>query len=364
MKARLFAGTQRNKPMTHQYSPQQPAQTGNIPGETREVASHVWRITLPIPFPLKTVNVYALIGERGWTLVDAGIGMPDTRATFKAGLELAGLHIERLESIILTHRHPDHIGLSGELQEQSGARVYMHTLDKAAIHVMWTGNMPKRFGNVSHFLIQHGLLPTQLWMANVEPEVAQQLIRIPPPDVIQTVEDGEEIELAGETYRVYWTPGHADGQICLYQERNKLFLAADHVLPRITPNIGLYTEKDRPNPLDDYLKSLDKVANLPADLVLPGHGEPFADLAGRIHEIKAHHVEREGQILQLLTREPQHATQIADQLFKGRLKGDEARRMGVAEMVAHLEHMRYNQVITCKANSDGLLLYSPLDSAL
>ncbi len=340
--------------------PHQPAQAANTLSEPREVTPNVWKITLPIPFPLKTVNVYALLGKQGWTLIDTGMGTPEARAAFKIGLAQAGLSPERLQSIVLTHHHPDHVGLSGELQEQTGVPVYMHALDKAAVNVLGTGSMPERFGNVSHFLVQHGLPPTQLWMARVEPETMKQIIRVPPQDAIVTVADGEELELAGEIYRVIWTPGHSDGQICLYHQRDQLFLSADHVLPRITPNIGLYTENDRPNPLDDYLTSLDKVADIPAALVLPGHGEPFSDLAGRAYEIKKHHTEREQQLLDLLKSKPQHATQLTEQLFGSRLKSDEAKRMGVAEIVAHLEHMRSQQRVTRQVNNDGLLLYKPL----
>jgi glyoxylase-like metal-dependent hydrolase (beta-lactamase superfamily II) len=327
-----------------------------------DITQNIVRICLPIPFPLKTVNVYALIGPNGWTLVDTAIGAPDTRTAFFSGLEQAGLQIKDLQAIVLTHHHPDHIGLSGELQEQSGAPVYMHALDKAAINVHDTASMPHRFGRVSQFLSQHGLPATELWFARVNPKEMHQLIRVPPQEVIHTVEDGEELELSGEIYTVLWTPGHADGQICLYRKRDQLFLSADHVLPRITPNIGLYSEKDRQNPLDDYLTSLTRVAQFPASLVLPGHGDPLTDLAGRVHEIQAHHEEREQQILALLAQEPQHATQLASQLFGGRLKSDEAWRMGVAEVVAHLEYMRLKQLLTRQANAEGVLIYTPLDS--
>src|SRR5437660_12860612 len=108
----------------------------------------------------------------------------------------------------------------------------------------------------------------------------RNLIHVPPQQAITHVEDGEIITLAGERYRVIWTPGHSDGHICLFRERDGVFIAADHVLPRITPNVGLYSEYDRANPLGDYLTSLRKVADLPATSVLPGHGAPFEDLQG------------------------------------------------------------------------------------
>jgi glyoxylase-like metal-dependent hydrolase (beta-lactamase superfamily II) len=324
----------------------------------REVVSHIWKITQPIPFPLRTVNMYALVGEEGWALVDAGMGMPDSRAALTAGLQRAGLSIRKLQAIVLTHHHPDHVGLSGELQEQSGAKVYMHSIDEAAIQVIWSGTMPERFGRVSHFFIRHGLPHTELWFSKVDPKAMRDIIRVPPSDVITPVEDGEYLDLLGERYRVIWTPGHSDGHICLLGERDGVFLAGDHVLPRITPNIGLYSEKDRENPLGDYLASLAKVAQLPARVVLPGHGEPFNDLAGRTVEIARHHDEREMQLLALLEDRPQHACELAEQLFENRLKHDEARRMGVAEVIAHLEHMRFAGRVKQHLTKEGVILYA------
>ena len=155
-----------------------------------------------------------------------------------------------------------------------------------------------------------------------------------------------------------WTPGHSDGHICLFRERDGVFLAADHVLPRITPNVGLYSEYDRSNPLGDYLNSLLKVANLPARIVLPGHGDPFPNLAGRVQEIIDHHAEREMQILALLGDRPQDAYQLAKQLFGQRLKTNEALRMGVAETLSHLEHLRLGGHVAQYRTTEGLVLYA------
>ena len=326
--------------------------------EAREVVAGIWKFTLPIPFPLRTVNMYALTGKDGWTLVDAGMGTPDARTALTAALQRAELSIENLRTIVLTHHHPDHVGLSGELQEQSGARVYMHPIDEASVQIIWSGTMPDRFGRVSHFLTQHGLPPTELWFSQVEPKVMHNIIRVPPHEAFTLVEDGKYIELAGERYRVIWTPGHSDGHICLFRERDGAFLAADHVLPRITPNVGLYSPYDRQDPLGDYLDSLKKVSTLPASIVLPGHGEPFIGLATRVREIIEHHGQREMQILTLLEGQPQHAYQVAQRLFGSRLKSNEARRMGVAETLSHLEYMRLEGKVEQHHTTDGLILYT------
>src|SRR5574340_1197104 len=135
--------------------------------EAREVVPGIWKISVPIPFPLRTVNVYALVGDDGWAIVDTSMGTPDTRAALWKGLERAGLRIENLRTIILSHHHPDHVGLSGELQEQSGASVYMHSIDATALRVLWSGTMSERLGRVSQFFGQHGMPPTEFWFTQV-----------------------------------------------------------------------------------------------------------------------------------------------------------------------------------------------------
>jgi len=323
-----------------------------------QVARNIFKITVPIPFPLRTVNVYALVGDNGWAMIDTSMGTPDTREALWEGLEQAGLRLEELRTIVLSHHHPDHVGLSGELYERSDATIFMHPIDANAIAVLWSGTMRERFGRVSGFFQQHGMPATEFWFTQVEPDVMRNLIRVPPQETITHVEDGETITLAGEQYRVIWTPGHSDGHICLFRERDGVFIAADHVLPRITPNIGLYSEKDRVNPLGDYLNSLEKVEHLPASIVLPGHGEPFDNLAGRVREIIKHHEEREAQILTMLNPHPQHAYGIAEQLFGHRWDNSEARRMAVAETLSHLEYLRYIGQVEQKRTGEGLILYA------
>lgn len=326
--------------------------------ETREVTAGLWKITLPIPFPLKTVNIYAIKGKDGWALIDAGIGTPEARQAFTAGLDQAGLNIKDLRVIILSHNHPDHIGLSGELQEESGARVYTHTITKKGLQAMWDEQRLEFFTRATHFLVQNGMPEQKPWASSGNVSQWRKALRVPQDTYIIPVEDGELLDILGEQYQIIWTPGHADGHICLFRPIDGLFIAADHVLPRITPNIGIFSNDERSNPLGDYLHSLKKVSTLPATLVLPGHGEPFTDLAARTREITEHHRERENQIKHLIEQHPQHAYQIATQVFGPRLKGSDATRLGVAEILSHLEHLRIAGKIAKAQNQDGQIFYA------
>jgi glyoxylase-like metal-dependent hydrolase (beta-lactamase superfamily II) len=321
------------------------------------VADNIFRLNIPIPFPLRTVNIYALVGKDGWALFDTAIGTEEARATVLHGLASAGLAIDQLQAIVLSHAHPDHVGLSGELQEQSGAAVYMHPIDETILQLFWNGKRVRTFEQANQFFKPHGMPAEPKHPAQVPPEIMQKAIRVPSHEAFTLIEDQQEIELVGERYRVFWVPGHSDGQIMLFRERDGVLLAADHILPRITPNVGLYSAQGRLNPLGDYLDSLRKVEHLPASIVLPGHGDPFPGLATRVQELIEHHAEREQQIQRLLAGQPQHAYYLTRHLFGERLKSQDSWRMAMAETLAHLEHLRINGQIT-QQHSDGVIFYA------
>ena len=307
----------------------------------------------PSRFP--SVNMYALLAEDGWSLIDAGMNTPQAQAAFYAGLHKAGLHIEQLRAIVLSHYHPDHIGLAAELQQQSGAQVYMRRQECTGLQAMLDHPAEQRAARreMSTFFLQHGVPPRERRPSGEKAENstdAQQVplrqrtpftLSLPPRETIQFVEDGEEIELSHERYQVFWVPGHSDGLISLLRERDGLFLSTDHVLPRITPNIGIFAPRGRrPNPLQDYLASLRKVKDLPATLILPGHRHPFENLAQRVAEIEAHHAHRLQLIIDVLKDHPQHAYNVTQHLFAQRLTSEDALRMATAETLAHLEYLR------------------------
>ena len=322
------------------------------------VHENIIQLRVPIPFPLRDVNMYALVGRDGWTLIDTAIGTPDTRAAFEAARQEAGLDLGSLQSIVLTHNHPDHVGLSGELHERSGAQVFMHPLDEAQLQRTWSQDPSHFFERSQRFFQQHGFTRPPSWLAQVQPDALRSIIRVPPHDAFTFIEDGQSIDLQGERYSVIWTPGHADGQICLFRARDGVFFSADHVLPRITPNIGLYSHQARENPLGDYLSALAKVSSLPARVVLPGHGDAFAHLSERITEIVAHHEQRLQHLLTLLVDGPQHAFQLTQRLFGARLHNDDARQMALAEVLAHLDYLRYKGIVTLQQDETDIILYT------
>jgi glyoxylase-like metal-dependent hydrolase (beta-lactamase superfamily II) len=160
------------------------------------------------------------------------------------------------------------------------------------------------------------------------------------PDVL--IEDGDKPEVPGWELTAIWTPGHSPGHLCFYESGNHLMLSGDHVLPRITPNISFHPQAG-PDPLGDYLRSLDKVGAYQADEVLPAHEHRFPDLQKRVGELKGHHHDRFEEVLSAISRGYTTAWQIASQMTWSRpweeYRGWE-RRAAAGETKAHLNYLQ------------------------
>lgn len=346
------------------HTPQTSTQSSSEPEQiAREIVPGIWQLTVAIPFPLKTVNMYALVGQRGWVLIDTAIGTPAVHEALRQGLAQAGLELAKLQAIVLTHNHPDHIGLSGTLHALNSVPIYMHPIDAEQMYTIWGEERIQQAELATNFFASHGLPPAEPWYLRLTPSMLHTVLALPPQSALVPLADGQMLELADEQYQIIWTPGHSDGQICLFRTRDGLLISADHVLPRITPNIGLYSFARQTDPLGDYLASLHKIATVPAQLILPGHGQPFTTLRARIAEIIEHHEHRLQQILVLLASQPQQANQLMEQLFNTRLRNDESRRLALAEVLAHLEYLRTKDEVK-RTETEAGILYSVVSGTM
>lgn len=162
------------------------------------------------------------------------------------------------------------------------------------------------------------------------------------PDIV--LEGGETLDWSPLRFEVIWTPGHAPGLLCLYEAEQQILLSSDHILERISPNIGLYDQQGG-DPLGDYLSSLQRVRDLPVKLVVPGHGAPFSDLAGRVDALLAHHEQRLQSMLDVLSEGEQTSYQIASRLsWRGSQEGWQKlqafdRLAALSETLSHLNYL-------------------------
>ena len=324
-----------------------------------EIEDGLWRIPLPLPFALRSVNVYlAADGAGGWTLFDAGLGLPADEAALRAGLAAAGASLEDITTLVLTHAHPDHIGLAGMVVAASGCPVYMFPREAERMYRVWGRYDEETVDQVIPALQAmyraHGLPEAAL--ATVAPSTLKmrQILRLPPAPSIVAVADGETLTLGGRRHTAIWTPGHSDYHLCLLRD-DEVFFVGDHILPAITPNIGVYPDA-RPDPLRDYFESLARVRTARARLVLPGHGHPFTDVMARVDELRAHHEERSAALMEKLAAYSAgaQAWELASALFAGRLHTSDDQRFALVETVAHLEYLCGEGHVDRQRQSDAI----------
>jgi glyoxylase-like metal-dependent hydrolase (beta-lactamase superfamily II) len=289
-----------------------------------ELEPGILRLTLPLPTGPRHVHCYLLRGDDGWTLVDTGLGLPETPwPAIVAGLDAPVVRI------FVTHMHPDHVGGAEAAAEATGAPVLQGRLDYEQCERVWgSKDWPRR---IADWFLRHG----------VPADVAEELIHSGHvfADFVrfawnpQPVEPGDELE----GWRVVATPGHADGHLALLREADGLLIAGDHLLTPITPAIGLYPES-RPDPLGDYVASLGLVEELAPRISYGGHGEPVAAPAERAREIAAHHEQRLDAAQAALAAEPRSGFALSHALFGSELPPIQ-RRFAVAETLSHLERL-------------------------
>ncbi|MGB3634992.1 MAG: MBL fold metallo-hydrolase, partial [Rubrobacteraceae bacterium] len=242
-------------------------------GEAARVAEGVYQLKLPVPLPLQFVSVYLIESDDGWTIVDAGYHYPQTYKVWERGAAAVGCDLDRdVARIVVTHFHPDHLGGAKWLQERSGASVYMLEEEISHSRELWGEE-----SNPAHFvehLCRHGM-PREL----AESAAAKMRASLPLPGRMVPLSVGEKLDLDLGPLRILHAPGHADYQLMLHDEERGILFAADHVLLKITPNVGLWPESE-PNPLARYLESIESLQGIGASLILPGHGPVFHDLDG------------------------------------------------------------------------------------
>ena len=287
-----------------------------------ELPLGIRRITTPLPTRPGHVHSYLLPGDDGWTLVDTGIGLPDAKEVWHEALD--GAEVAR---IFVTHFHPDHVGAAADVAELTGAPVSQGELDYSQCERVWgTDDWRPR---IAGWFLRHGV-PGEITDELIgSGDAYRAFIRYQPDPTL--VEEGDRID----GWELVAAPGHADGQLCLLKDG--VLVSADHLLPRISPTVGLWPES-RPDPLGDFLGALERTIELAPELALPGHGDPIADPVGRARELIEHHRERLEFTEGTLTDTPRTGYEVSLDLFGQELK-PASRRFAVAETLSHLERL-------------------------
>jgi glyoxylase-like metal-dependent hydrolase (beta-lactamase superfamily II) len=290
-----------------------------------EVDSGIRRVTFALPLGIDHVHCYLLPGSGGgWTVVDTGLGLPDAGERWTRTLDELGAPVER---IVITHFHPDHVGAAADVAALTGAPVLQGADDYDQCLRTWGELRDEE--RMPAYLHEHGVPAREVESFREEAAAFVRLVRFA---------RGPELLTAGgrvDGWEVLHLPGHADGHLAFL--RDGILVAGDTLLGSITPNVGLYPDS-RPDPLGDYLSSLERIAELAPRVALPGHGELIDDPAGRARELISHHEERLDQTVAALDGRPRSAYEVSLSLFPEPLSAT-LRRFALAETRAHLEYL-------------------------
>lgn len=331
-------------------------------GETLLVAPGVKWIRMGLPFALDHINLWLLRDHLpdpdgtivdGWTVVDCCIDSATTRAqweqVFVSGLE--GLPILR---VIVTHMHPDHIGLAHWLCERWNVRLWISATD---YHVARTAIYDRNgFGGEASakFYTLHGAQDNG-FLDHVRGRVSYFPTLVPAlPPVFRRIMDGNVVEIGGRPWRCISGYGHAPEHIALYCPALSLLISGDMVLPRISTNISVHAAEPESNPLKLFLESLLRYLELSAEtLVLPSHGKPFLGLHERIQQLQDHHQDRLGEILAAAEQGSLSAADVLPIMFQRKLDTHQM-TFAMGEALAHLHLLWFDGSLQRIRDSAGV----------
>jgi glyoxylase-like metal-dependent hydrolase (beta-lactamase superfamily II) len=307
-------------------------------GELAPVEPGIAWLRVRLPFALDHVNLWVLEDADGWTLVDTGVADPPTRAVWEAVLAgpLASRPVAR---VLVTHFHPDHFGLAAWLAARTGAELLMSRAEWVTGRMLALDATDEALeATLAHY--RRAAMPEEVVEAQRRRGHTYRRSVPATPPAHRVVEAGQELALAGGRWRVLIGEGHAPEQVTLFSAERALLIAADQVLPRISPVVGVWASSPDADPLGEFLRSLRQYRGLPeAARVLPSHDAPFTGLHARLEGLAAHHEERLSRALDACRDGPATALDVLRALFPRRY---DPHQMGFAlgETLAHLNHLR------------------------
>jgi glyoxylase-like metal-dependent hydrolase (beta-lactamase superfamily II) len=335
-----------------------PFDTPPAHGEAIEVADGVLWLRLPLPMALDHVNIYALADPDGWTVVDTGMASNKSSAIWQAVLDgpLRGKPVVR---VLLTHHHPDHVGLVGWFQDRGAELITSRTAWLFAR--MLTLDVQERpTPQALEFYARAGTPAALMAKRATERPFNFADIVAPMPPGFTRVEEGALLHLGGRRWRVRIGQGHAPDHLTLWSMDDNLVIGGDQLLPGISANIGVYPTEPDADPLAEWLASTEgfRPFATPDQLILPGHKLPFTGLPFRLIQMAENH----HTALDRLRRhraQPRCAADCFGALFKREID-DASFGLALVESVAHLNYLLKRGEVSRSLGADGAWAWQAL----
>ncbi|MCA0273272.1 MAG: MBL fold metallo-hydrolase [Proteobacteria bacterium] len=323
--------------------------------EAVEIAEGILWLRLPLPMALDHVNVYALDDGDGWTVIDTGFDSSRTRATWEAILSgpLGGRSVRR---VVVTHYHPDHVGLAGWFQARGAELVTTRTswiLARMLILDLQSLPVPETID----FWRGAGMDPDLLARRATERPFNFADVVAPLPLGYSRIAEGDTIRIGGRDWLVRTGDGHAPEHATFWEVGGDLIIGGDQLLPSISANLGVYASEPEADPIAEWMASCRrfKLHARDGQLVLPGHKLPFTGLPLRLDQMIDNHVGALTRLTELLGT-PKVATECFDTLFK-RPVGEAEYGFALVEAVAHLNHLWKTGKVARERREDGAWLW-------
>jgi glyoxylase-like metal-dependent hydrolase (beta-lactamase superfamily II) len=324
-------------------------------GTVREVAPGVFWLRMPLPFALDHINLWLLRDGDGWTAVDTGIGLDETRAhweqIFSEVVGTAGL-----TKVLVTHFHPDHMGNAGWLTRRFGAPLWMTESEYLTAHAQYQAQSGFGSDATAVLFAEHGLDEVRVAGVRGRGNSYRKIVSEPPTRFARMM-DGDEISIGGKLWRVIVGWGHAPEHAALHCEELGVLISGDMLLPKISTNVSVWPMEPGGDPLKLFLRSIDSFTRLSTDtLVLPSHGLPFRGAHARVRMLHDHHRDRLAEVLEACAV-PTTATDLLPVLFRRTLDLHQT-FFAMGEAVAHLHYLWYQGRLTRSRDDGGVYRFS------
>ena len=321
-------------------------------GETLPVAPGVHWIRMPLPFALNHINLWLIEDGDGVAIVDTGYGLDTTRDAWNIILDGLGKPVTQ---IIVTHCHPDHLGLAQWLSEKTGADVTMTHGEFLAGHALWHQlpgyNVPAMLAQFRRHGLDEARCQALDGRCNAYKRGVPEL-----PSSFRRLHDGDTLAIGGRQWRVITGFGHSPEHASLYCEAAEVLISGDMLLPRISTNVSVFAATPNDDPLGRFLDSIRAFRQLPeTTVVLPSHGSPFRNIGLRVDQLVEHHDARCAELLAACTG-PRSAGELLGILFPRELDTHQV-MFAMGEAIAHLNHLEHKGAVCRFVGNDGILRF-------
>jgi len=327
-------------------------------GQPFEVAEGVFWLRVPLPIVLDHINLWLLRDGDGWTIVDSGYDAPICKETWEQVFD-GFLTPSEVKRVIVTHFHPDHIGLASWLALRCDCAVWISRGEFGLYNKMLRRDEAQFDAEASLYLQQLGfdtetrVTLKKFFVRDEKPEEARVQ-----EAMCRFIGEDDDIKVGNRLWKVVTGRGHSPEHACLYCEELSVLISGDQSIPRISSNVSVFPSNRNADPLGDWLASCEKLRDdIPNNtLILPSHQEPFIGNVQRMQQLIDDHNAQLNR-LRLALAETMSVVQARDHLFQRELNTAD-QLFAAGETLAHLNYLLHRKEISVELDGDGVEQYS------